>query len=277
MSKLIDRLKETATGGRTIGFPTRGTPKVPPMLVVAELPGADAGLVQAAIDGGANALLFRLSGNRLEDALNRVADELASAVGVAGDRPCGVSFEGRVAVGEDAAELLGERGVDFVVMDAAAMPAALLDAEKLGKVVTLDQDLTDTQLRTLAELDLDAAQITVAPAQSGTSGLTVADLIDYQRLVLLVHKPLLAALTPQLTPADAVHLHRLGVQGLLLGTTLLGTTVERVRGGVAGYVEAIATLKPRSRRKDRGSLVPVIGRSLVATAPTEPDEDEEED
>lgn len=277
MSKLVDRLKETATGGRSIGFPTGRTSKVPPVLIVAELPMPSAELADAAIAGGASVLLLSLATARAGAVSGEFKKVVADVVKLAGDRPCGLALEGAGTVDRDTVETIAEAGIDFILMRAEEMPASLLEAEGIGRAVAIDDTYTDAQLRTLGELEVDAVQITVASAGAG-SGLTVFDMVRYQRLALIVHKPLIAAVSAQMTPEDVTLLHGIGIQSVLLGPATLGTTADSIKQGVTAYAEAVSKLKARPKRRPRGSLSPSIG-ALAARAGgsdhDEPDEDEE--
>lgn len=269
MSKLIDRLKETATGGRAIGFPVGKTHKVPPMLVLVEVGSLDVDAAERAVAAGVSGLVVRVPGGQAEDLTGSRREVLAALLAAADGRPLGLAFDGPVQLSRDAVAALTEGGVDFILMQAEEMPAALLDAAKVATVVTVQAGYTDTQLRSLGELEVDAVHFAVAPSQPSRQGLTIADMVQYQRLALLVHKPSIAAVTAQLSPDDVAQLHALGVQALLLDAAAAGQ--------VGNYVAAIAKIKPKSKSRHRGSsFTPAIGRSLTAGA-AQPDEDDDDE
>src|SRR5436305_14436974 len=91
MAKLIDRLKDTATGGRTIGCAPGKRPTVPRWLVLAEVAADAASLAEAAVEGGAHALVVRVPRGR--GALREVRKAVEAALELAGDLPRGVALE----------------------------------------------------------------------------------------------------------------------------------------------------------------------------------------
>lgn len=245
MNKLAERLRRAArTEARPVGFTTVATAPPPTMIVVVDL--SDGG-VDADLEGsGADAVL--LSSDASEAAIRAAAADGAT-VGVrlaGGDRA-------RVAA-------LREAGVDFVVVGGDTAAAALME-EELGYILQIEGEPTDTDLRTLETLPLDAI---LGPAVDGA--LTIRRSLDLRRMVAFTRRPLMLPVAGEMSAADLETLRELNV--LLLLAPAEAAAALRGR---------IGELPPRRRRREESTVgVPrVMMGSARSPEPEEmPDEDE---
>ena len=252
MSKLADLIRRaTRTEPAPIGFAPVSRQLPPTMVLVAFVGERWAKGAADAVAAGADAVL--LTGRPSEK-------ELAEAVSAADGRPCGLIAS--EASGEQASRLR-EAGLDFVVLEPQTPASALLD-EKLGFVLHLRDELTDTQLRVLDALSLDALYL-----GQETGRLTISRQTELQRIGGLARKALLLAVQPDAGQDDLRCLREAGVAlvGVDTKERAAGDAITRLRGVIDGL--------PR-RRKPRGEERPSV--SLPGTAaPHEHEEEEEEE
>src|SRR5579884_4280138 len=138
MSKLADAMsRATRREARPIGFTATVTKPPPTMLVLARVSAASA--AAEAAQAGADAVVLTAAGT--------VPRESGSELIWGTEAP----VKDRAA-----ARALREAGADFVVFDDAATDAAVLLEEELGFVMRIDLDASDTFLRTVDSLPLDA-------------------------------------------------------------------------------------------------------------------------
>lgn len=271
MSRLGDKIRKALRlEAAPIGFRAAAGRRAPPLLVVLRLDSTDAAEVAAAVEKGADALLFRLpEGHRIgffarakreEGALAEAAESARKAVEAAGDAPCGVWQE---EIDREGVAALVEAGIDFFVFGAEKTPAAALLENKAGYVLALGAEMRDSQLRAIESLPLDA----VMPREPDDA-LTVAGQIDMRRIVGLARKPLMITTAPTLEGPELESLRDSGVSLLLLN------------GNEAQVLDALPELRKRiesipaqpRRREERAATLPQMGRAVE-----EEEEDEEQE
>lgn len=89
--------------------------------------------------------------------------------------------------------------------------------DKTGKILAIDDVITDTQLRAVDELPVDAVFFVVRPEL-----LNWQYLIKLQRLDNLLSKPLLAAVPSNVTINELLTLWSVGVDGIVIEATASG-------------------------------------------------------
>jgi hypothetical protein len=127
-------------------------------------------------------------------------------------------------------EQLKEKGCDFVVLEPEKAPASALGGE-MARFVQVDPALPDSLLRVVEGLEVTGAFMEMeAPA------LRVNHLLLCGRVVGLVRRPLLVAVSHELSGADAVQLRRVGVKGLVVRAEV-GDKLEEWRKALLGAKE----------------------------------------
>ena len=260
MSKFIDKLNQISqTGSQPMGFrAARSASQKLKMLLVASLTpadvdnladyvaGADAGLVHALQLGSRAGMLLKLS-------------QAALAI------PWGVWLKD---VGQDDIKQIVETGCDFVIFSATDTPLALLQDDKVGKILEVATSLSDGLLRTVNELSLDA--VLIAAEQEGEYLLTWHHLMLFQRFANLLTKPLLASVPPNVTADELQALWKAGVGGVVIEAEA-GQPVDRLKK-LRQVIDKLAFPSQR-KRGEAEALLPHISREtrMVTT-----EEEEEE-
>lgn len=252
MSKLADRIrKATRTEASPIGFGAVASRKPSPtMLLLARFPAEQADKAAQAIQGGADVLLFEGDISALRGKLEDVAEV---PVGVRAPATSGETLAG-----------LRESGVDFVVFQAEATAAEALLDEQFGFVLALGLDASDTALRILKDLPLDAL---VIPPIEGP--LTVQRQLDLKRLTLLSQMPLLVEVPTQTTAAQLRSLREAGVIGIIVDGASEGSRLAELR-------QAIDRLPPRGRGREERAEAVLPAAAYLAAGGEEEEEEEEE-
>ena len=228
MSKIEEKLKHLGRGGG-IGFRAATAPASPGMLLIARI----SQQATHSLEGLADAFL-----------VEKGAKPPGGAVW--GSRPESPTAE--------ALALLKEKGCDFVILDPEKAPASTLEGE-IARFIQIDHSLADSFLRAVEGLEVEGAFMEMeAPA------LRVHHLLLCQRVAGLVHKPLLVAVSPELTGADVVQMRRVGVRGLVVRAEV-GEKLEEWRQALLGA-------------KVKGKEDVVLPRSEPPTPAAEEEEEE---
>jgi hypothetical protein len=248
MSKLADAIRRSQRIEATpMGFGAARPAAKATMLV--GVVGGDATVAAAARDAGADLVLI--------DAGNA---EVAASDGErlrqgAGELALGVL--GRLAA--DAGTRLRESGLDFVAFDADSTPATALLDEDLGYVLALPKDASETFLRSLEPLSLDAVYLAEMPPH-----LTVAGQIEIGRISLFARKPIITRVQAGASKEELQCLRAAGVVVLLVDDA----------SAVSSLKETVLALPAkRQRRDDRPVLA--LPRAAAPAAPDEGDDDDE--
>ena len=135
MSKLLEKLERISEGrAQPLGFGAAvAKGKSLPMVIVASVPVGNARLAAVAAKAGADALLMTIEHQEKMD------EALAKLSSAKTDIPWGVSLS---AVTKEEVEQLIGMDCDFVIFAPDKTPAAVLGAEKIGKVLQIDPSLS---------------------------------------------------------------------------------------------------------------------------------------
>ncbi len=247
MSRFIDSLRKfSAAAAPPMGFRATRDIAKPRLLLVASLsqPGFEAELSSA--DAG----MVAISG------LKEKAPALA-------DIPWGGWLD---SISRGDMKGVEQAGYDFVVFPADKMTLAVLEADKVGRIVAVDAMLDAGLLRTINELPLDAVFVT---GQRPVQPITWHQLMLFSRLADLVTKPLLVPLPIASTTDELQTLWQVGVDGVVVEPA-----PDDPARGVKKLRQQIEKLAPPSRHK------PTKARALLPGVAPEPspgiEEDEEE-
>jgi hypothetical protein len=251
VSKFIDRLKQLSEGApQSIGFRTNNVADRSRLKIQL----AAALLVEttdAAQVADADAALIRIK-------RKTGAVEALKKLPLPANLPWGVSAPETVATGS-----LADTGADFVVIAAGTPFKGLIDS-KLGKIIEIEPALTDSLLRTINALSVDA--VLVALPQPGEA-LTWQDLMAVSRITAAINKPVLVPVSATISSEELKSLWDAGVDGVVVDIA-------------AGAAAAVADLRqkingldfPTPKRSDRAThLVP-----RVSLEPEQQEDEEEE-
>ena len=263
MSKLLDKLERISEGSiQPLGFGAAvARTKLTPMLVIASIPAGNNQLPAIAEKAGADALLLTL------ESLDKESKALSKISQAKFDIPWGVSAE---TLTSKVLERLIEAGCDFAVFSSAKTPAAVLNEDKIGKVLKLDPSLPDSLARTIHRLQVEAVLLSPASDDEATT-LTVHQLMVYERLGGVAGKHLLALMPLTMSSGDLESLWGIGVRGVVVDIS-----AEQPEQRLSEIKEAILKL-PTKRRKPREKMRATLPPPSVTSEKTEPDEEEEEE
>jgi hypothetical protein len=223
MSKLQDmftRVKR-AQSGSGIGFVGKNKVAIKPRAaaLVVEFTTADAAIVESALKGGADGLLFTWDGKDASlESLKKVIDAAqASQENVV----CGL----RITAGWDALERetfehLKELNVNYIVLPLNA-PARLLalQVKDLGLVVSVpmqEGDLYPLFIRNLTAFESITAVLLDFGLRDDVSALSIEDVLRYRAVREAVRFPAMLNVNSATSEADAYTLMALGVQALII-------------------------------------------------------------
>ena len=232
-----------------MGFGAIARKLSPTMLLLARLPASEAKRLTQAAQQGLDAVLFDAG------SFSDLKDEPKNA----GELPVGAMLS---SVRGDDAKAFAEAGIDFLAFDSASTPADLLLDEKLGFVLALTGEPSDSELRVLEGLPLDAL---LAPPLSTT--LTVSTQLGLRRLAFFSQRPLLLEVPPDIPSSQLQSLREAGVIGVLVdGKSAWGNLPE-----IRARIDGLPVRRPR--RVDRPDAI--LPRPPVQAAQATDDDDED--
>ncbi|MDA8217025.1 MAG: hypothetical protein M0Z94_05340 [Dehalococcoidales bacterium] len=263
MSKFIRLLQSVRRGGREFGLAPRQGQAPPSLAVIALLPNMETRSVEAALAGGADAIVATMeSAGKATPTL----DDIKELVGAAGDKPFGLAIRGTAAELEVKPADLARAGVDFLLLTADQSAGML--SEELDEVIQVKADYEPTDIRALDALGFDAFLLTGDAAQANRR-LTVAEVVRYRLLTALTGKPVLLSVGDRSALADLEVIRDVGVEGIALEPALLGKQADSIRPAIAAFRDEIARLGPRRPPKRRGREEPVLLPHVTPSGPPE--------
>ena len=217
MSQFIDKLNQISrVVPQAIGFRTaQPDSQKPKMLLIASLAQDDVGNLADYV-AGADAGLVHIS---------RASPETFQKIcQVVPDIPWGewLRDTGRKGIKQGV-----EAGFDFVVFPADSTLPALLQSDKVGRVLQVEASLTEGLLRAVNELPVDA--VFIASEQEEGYFLTWRHLMIFQRFADLLTKPLLASVPSDVTANELLALWEAGVSGVVVGIGKAAGRLKKLR------------------------------------------------
>jgi hypothetical protein len=244
MSKFIDSLKKMSEGTlQPMGFGRARTEAARPrMRLVALLEGAAAAVAADAYASADAAIVPVKDMESAKSLITGLSGKTSAPVGI--NVPDSVKAEQidgfLAAAGTDTV-------VDFLVFRLGA-PVNGLAETKLGKILEVDLDISDSFLRALNSLAVDAVMIRQAGA-----GLTWQDLMAIQRVAAATSKPVILAVQSGIGKAELQALWNAGIDAVVVTSSGAGADeVKRV-------MEIIKELKfPSPPSEHSVALVPRV-------------------
>lgn len=238
-----------------MGFRAARPVSKPRMLLVASLPQAGASNL-AELVAGADAGLIPIT---KPGSGARVLKEMGQVVP-------GIPWGGWLdSTSREGIKRIGAAGGDFVVFPAAKMSLAILEEERVGKILAVDALVDEGLLRTINELPADAIFIT---GLGQGESLTWHHLMLFRRFTDLLTKPVLVPVPVSVSASELQVLWEVGVDGVVVEVA-----PEQPAGRLKKLRQMIDGLTLPSKRKwmkTRALLPGVRGASPVA------EEEEEE-
>jgi hypothetical protein len=251
MSRFADMLKKALQSTPpSMGFKRVSASCKPRMALVASTSQVD-GI--SGITEGADAVIVSAAAGITTKSLKSLAKALP-------DIPWGLSLEGD---GQNLKQI-DNSGADFIVFAPHKMTLAVLENEKLGKVLFVEQSMEDSLLRAGNELPFEAV---ILNRKAVT--VTWQDLMLFRKLADMLSKPLLAPVPADIKTSELKAMWEAGVDGIVVEVK-----AEKELAGLRKVMDGLTIPGRRKWLKIR-PLVPVM-REEPGLVPEE-DDDEEDD
>ena len=260
MSRFIDKLNQVSrVAPQSMGFRRAQLASEKPKILLI------ANLAQASINNLADYVVGADAGLLRIPKLSSGAKTLREMSQAVPDIPWG-GWLGNVD--QSGIKQMAKAGYDFVVFPAANTPLALLQDDKIGKILEVEALLSEGLLRAVNELPVDA--VLIAAEREGEYFLTWRHLMLFQRFADLLTKPLLASIPLNVTANEFQALWEAGVDGVVIEVGA-GQPADRLKK-LRQVIDKLAF--PSQRKRGRAeALLPHIGRE--ASIVTEEEEEGE--
>ncbi len=258
MSKFIDKLKRLReVEPQPMGFAIGKTiPEKPRLQLAASLPSGESDSVSS-ISNSVDAVAVELAKPDDLKAIEKICQTKDGAI-------TGGWF--RIPEGETLSKVT-ETPCDFIIFPANSTLVAI-QKEKIGKVLELDETISDGLLRTANDLPVDAVLISDKDKESP---FTLNRLMIVRRMVQMLNKPVIVSVSDNLTGADLQALWDMGISGILIESVSekSASRLEKLR-------KAIEKLTPSaSRKRERPS--PILPHMQPEAPPLREDEEPEDE
>ena len=150
---------------------------------------------------------------------------------------------------------VGEKGSDFLVLDAENSPGALLNEDNVTKALSVSTSIEEAYLRILEDVPIDCLLI----EHEATGELMISDLMTLRSILTAVSRPCLVRVRPGLTDGELSALRHVGAMGVVVDVKSKKDASELPR-----LREAIDALPPREEEERR--QVESLGANLGHSA-----------
>jgi thiamine monophosphate synthase len=248
MSKFIERLQQVMTPSvQSMGFMTAKAQCARPKIQLVLNVNASKAKTQIKEAAGADALLFS----------NGAVD-------------CGETVTGMRLVKGDAEEVekAVKAGADFVVLPLSG--EVLAPDKKVGKIIQIEDAITDIMLRTVSDLPADA--VLLMEDKENSLSLTWKRLMLIRKFASLSGKPLLIEVLASVKETELQQIWDAGVSGVVVRID-----AEQAEAAAANLRQIIEKLTFPSKQKNGKNMAIVPAVTVAAEAPKEDDDDDDDD
>jgi hypothetical protein len=241
VSKLLEKLEQISKGNsKPFGFAAAAAKsKIANMVIIAALDDNDKAAVTSAKEYADAILVNSLDGKN---------------TAVKSGLPWGAPISEPAAIKES--------GCDFILLNTQDSPIALLQEEKLCRMIEIDPAMPDGLIRATNQLPVDIALIV------GDTSISMKRLLACQHIANLVGKYLLLRIPLEMSKEELRELWEIGMTGVVVPVT------GDDKKGLAAIRQAVDAL-PASRRKRVSKTSATIPQ--IAPAETVKDEEPDED
>jgi hypothetical protein len=241
VSKLLEKLEQISKGNsKPFGFAAAAAKsKIANMVIIAALDDNDKAAVTSAKEYADAILVNSLDGKN---------------TAVKSGLPWGAPISEPAAIKES--------GCDFILLNTQDSPIALLQEEKLCRMIEIDPAMPDGLIRATNQLPVDIALIV------GDTSISMKRLLACQHIANLVGKYLLLRIPLEMSKEELRELWEIGMTGVVVPVT------GDDKKGLASIRQAVDAL-PASRRKRVSKTSATIPQ--IAPAETVKDEEPDED
>ena len=247
MSKLLEKLEQISKGNsKPFGFAAAAAKsKIANMVIIAAVDDNDKAAIAAAKEYADAILVNSLAGKNT-----------ASKINLPWGAPVSETTDKQLSA-------IKESGCDFILLNTQNSPIALLQEEKLCRMIEIDPAMPDGLIRATNQLPIDIALI------AGDTSISMKRLITCQHIANLVGKYLLLRIPLETSKEDLREMWETGITGVVVPVT---GDAKKELATLRQSVDAL----PASRRKrisKTSATIPQISSSDPAEE-AEPDEDE---
>lgn len=258
MSKFLDNMERiTLAGPGGMGFGATRTGKTPGLALIGLVSGSYAKGLGTVSKLGLDAAL--LAGIENAAGLKRIEKSLPSV-------PWGVTTS---ALTEGSAQDFRDGGCDLLAFSLENTAASALSTDDAARILYVDADIEERELRAIAALPLDAL---ILPMKEISGPWNLADLASVASISRRVDKYILVEVASPPSATDLEALRNAGVDGLVLDVAAVGPDeLEKLKS---------ATLEmPRQRSTGRGRSSAIVPSSVFPSdaGPRREEEEEEDD
>ncbi len=260
MSKFLDRLEQISRSTPTpIGFGVSRAEKTPGMALVALVSSKHATGCRAVAGLAPDAVL--LGGIAGPGSIKKLASALPKV-------PWGVR-SGQLT--DESAQAYQESGCDLLAFSLEGTPVAAVSSDEIARVLCLDLDAGERQLRSIDSLPVDVILLSLT---GQAAPWTLADLASIAAISRRVNKYVLVEVSAPPGKKDLEAIRKAGVDGLVLEVGAVSAK------SLTELKESLLNM-PRSRPGRRERATAIIPSSVFpsgeAPAPEIPDEDDDDD
>lgn len=245
MGKLIEKLRKVSQGpSGSMGFSPRreSVAAARPAAVIVSVRAADVAQAEAAVKGGADAIV--IAGWKPGANLTAIKAALSASATI-----WGVQYDG--AGDDDPSKAASEAGAAFMLLGAEAAAGALFDeVEKFDRIVTISAPRSELDFLTLRVLNALPAQAALVMLPVGVGDLAKLPVPAFVNIAIVAESlrfPLLAAVNEAPDQRACRALVRLGVDGVLISG--VGVDASKLGTQIRATITELEKTPPRSERE----------------------------
>lgn len=217
------------------------------MTLIVSVPSNSLPMIQAAVEGGADAIKIhfniehRASGTSFgnPEQYEGLAEEIVRMF--PGPIGC-VPGDSSEKVTKATIDRLVGYGFDYVSLYAHHAPAWLCADRRISTMIAAGGDYGEWETGSFRTLPLDVLEASIVPGTEYGTPLTVRDLLAYRGLVETSGKPVVVPSQRRITVDDLEALQLTGVRGVMIGAIVTGTEAQSIYETTKRFRQAMDAL-----------------------------------
>lgn len=207
------------------------------MTIIVNVPENTTELAEAAIDGGADALLLHIQ----KEEFTQQKKELASIVKNT-DLPVGIAAGWEEHLGKKRMNEILALGFDFFNIGLEYLSPTVMAVDTTSKILSLNSRFTLDEVVELSKSKFEAMDAAIIPSSGMGKELIIGDLQNYISIVLSAGIPVIVPTQRSIRPSEVAIVADTGARGMILTPVVTGTSVKHVKQNTQEFRVAVDDL-----------------------------------
>lgn len=149
--------------------------------------------------------------------------------------PCGIVVGGDVKSADEDFDKVVNTGFEFISLYAHHTPVRIFENKKIAKMLAVDYTYSDLEVQNLSKIGADVLEASIMHPETYSDEFSARDLLQYKRIASLTQLPIVVPTQHNIKANDIKYLQDCNVNGIMIGTIVMGNTEDSIAKSVCEF------------------------------------------